>query len=136
MPVRPVIAGIESAEGLQSALAGAQYLAGDDLATAGYLALALGKPLLLEGAPGVGKTEAAKAMGAVLSRQVVRLQCYEGLDAASAVYEWNFPAQMVAIRTAVAHKLPVSFCDLDLHGLLSVEHDPGARRPARVTLRT
>lgn len=100
MPVRPVIAGIESAEGLQSALAGAQYLAGDDLATAGYLALALGKPLLLEGAPGVGKTEAAKAMGAVLSRQVVRLQCYEGIDAAAALYEWNYPRQMLAIRQA------------------------------------
>ncbi|MEX2520327.1 MAG: MoxR family ATPase [Paracoccaceae bacterium] len=85
---------------MQDALAGAQYLADDGLATAAYLSLALGKPLLLEGAPGVGKTEAAKALGAVLSRRVVRLQCYEGIDAAAALYEWNFPRQMLAIRQA------------------------------------
>lgn len=100
MTVRPVIGGIGSPGALQDALAGAQYLADDGLATAAYLALALGKPLLLEGAPGVGKTEAAKAMAAVLSRRVVRLQCYEGIDAAAALYEWNFPRQMLAIRQA------------------------------------
>jgi MoxR-like ATPase len=70
------------------------------LSTAAYLALALGKPLLLEGAPGVGKTEGAKALASVLGRQIVRLQCYEGIDAAHALYEWNYPRQMLAIRQA------------------------------------
>ena len=97
MPVTPTISGIASPADLQTALHGAQYLASDDLATAAYLALALGKPLLLEGAPGVGKTEAAKAIGAVLSRQVIRLQCYEGIDAAAALYEWNYQRQLLAI---------------------------------------
>lgn len=98
MVVRPDIAGINSPEALRSALVAAQYLADVDLATASYLALALGKPLLLEGAPGVGKTEAARALGGVLGRQVVRLQCYEGIDSAAALYEWNYPRQMLAIR--------------------------------------
>lgn len=100
MAVRPTIAGIGSPEALADALRGAQYLADEGLATAAYLALALGKPLLLEGAPGVGKTEAAKAIGAVLTRQVIRLQCYEGIDASAALYEWNYPRQMLAIRQA------------------------------------
>ncbi len=100
MTVRASISGIDRPEALQSALRGAQYLADDPLATAAYLALALGKPLLLEGAPGVGKTEAAKAIGAVLGRNVIRLQCYEGIDAATALYEWNYPRQMLAIRQA------------------------------------
>jgi MoxR-like ATPase len=67
-----------------------------------FLSLKLGRPLFLEGEAGVGKTEIAKAMAAVLGRKLIRLQCYEGLDASSAVYEWNFAAQMVAIRTAEA----------------------------------
>jgi len=100
MPVRQSIAGIGSPDELRRALVAAQYLADEGLATAAYLALALGKPLLLEGAPGVGKTEAAKALGAVLARQVIRLQCYEGIDAAAALYEWNYPHQMLAIRQA------------------------------------
>lgn len=100
MPVRSSIAGIDSPEELRQALTGAQYLADRGLSTAAYLALALGKPLLLEGAPGVGKTEAAKAIGAVLTRQVIRLQCFEGIDAAGALYEWNYPRQMLAIRQA------------------------------------
>ena len=66
----------------------------------GLSRLALGKPLLLEGAPGVGKTEAAKAVAAVLARRLIRLQCYEGIDASSALYEWNYPRQMLAIRQA------------------------------------
>ena len=100
MAVRSDIAGISSPASLQQALVAAQYLADDALATAGYLGLALGKPLLLEGAPGVGKTEAAKAMGGVLGRSVVRLQCYEGIDAAAALYEWNYPRQLLALRQA------------------------------------
>ncbi|MEO1612428.1 MAG: MoxR family ATPase, partial [Pseudomonadota bacterium] len=100
MPVRANIGGIDSPSALQQALTGAQYLADDALATAAYLGLALGKPLLLEGAPGVGKTEAAKAIGSVLGRNVIRLQCYEGIDAAAALYEWNYPRQMLAIRQA------------------------------------
>jgi MoxR-like ATPase len=100
MPVRQTIVGIDRPETLADALRAAQYLADEGLATAAYLALALGKPLLLEGAPGVGKTEAAKALTAVLGRQLVRLQCYEGIDAANALYEWNYPRQMLAIRQA------------------------------------
>ena len=100
MAVRRTIVGIDSPDTLGRALHAAQYLADDGLATAAYLALALGKPLLLEGAPGVGKTEAAKAVSAVLGRTLIRLQCYEGIDAAAALYEWNYPRQMLAIRQA------------------------------------
>ena len=102
MTVRREIGGIGGPDDLARALRGAQYIADPDLATAAYLGLALGKPLLLEGAPGVGKTEAARALGAALARRVIRLQCYEGIDAAAALYEWNYPAQMLAIRQAGA----------------------------------
>src|SRR5690606_38784063 len=100
MAIRRSIVGIDSPDRLAGALRDAQYLADDGLATAAYLALALGKPLLLEGAPGVGKTEGARALASVLGRQVVRLQCYEGIDSAHALYEWNYPRQMLAIRQA------------------------------------
>jgi MoxR-like ATPase len=100
MAPRPIIAGIDGPEALGQALRGAFYLADDGIATAAYLALALGKPLLLEGAPGVGKTEAAKAISAILGRRLIRLQCYEGIDASAALYEWNYPRQMLAIRQA------------------------------------
>ncbi len=78
------------------------YVAGRALGTVTFLSLALGKPLFLEGEAGTGKTEIAKTLAAALGRRLIRLQCYEGLDAASAIYEWNFSAQMVAIRTAEA----------------------------------
>ncbi|WP_375574287.1 MoxR family ATPase [Ahrensia marina] len=83
-------------------LAGENYVCGRDLATVAFLSLSLGKPLFLEGEAGVGKTEIAKALASGLGRKLIRLQCYEGLDAASAIYEWNFAAQMITIRTAEA----------------------------------
>ncbi len=98
MALQPPIAGLSSPEALADALRAALYLADDGIATAGFLALALGKPLLLEGAPGVGKTEAAKALAGILGRQLIRLQCFEGIDASAALYEWNYPRQMLAIR--------------------------------------
>jgi MoxR-like ATPase len=100
MAPRGQVVGIDGPEALERALRSAFYLADDGLATAAYLALALGKPLLLEGAPGVGKTEAAKAISGVLARRLIRLQCYEGIDASTALYEWNYPRQMLAIRQA------------------------------------
>jgi MoxR-like ATPase len=81
-------------------LAGQNYVCGRDLGTVAYLSLRLGKPLFLEGEAGVGKTEITKALAGALGRRLIRLQCYEGLDAASAIYEWNFAAQMIAIRAA------------------------------------
>ncbi len=78
------------------------YVAGRDLGTVVFLALRLGRPLFLEGEAGVGKTEIAKVLAAGLGRKLIRLQCYEGLDVASAVYEWNYPAQMIEIRLAEA----------------------------------
>ena len=97
--VRP-LRRFESPEALGSTLRGAAYVAGEGLSTAAFLALSLGKPLLLEGAPGVGKTEAGKALAEVLGRDLIRLQCYEGMDASAALYEWNYPAQMLALRRA------------------------------------
>jgi len=87
---------------VQTMLAGEGYVCGRALATALFLALRLGRPLFLEGEPGTGKTEIAKAVAAALGRRLIRLQCYEGLDASSAVAEWNFAAQMIAIRAAEA----------------------------------
>jgi MoxR-like ATPase len=91
-----------SIEELDTALAGASYLADRGLATALYLSLELEKPLLLEGEAGVGKTEAAKAIASALGTPLIRLQCYEGLDIAHAVYEWNYARQLLHIRAAQA----------------------------------
>lgn len=91
-----------SIDAVQDLLAAQNYVCGRALATVTFLALKLGRPLFLEGEAGTGKTEIAKAIAAALGRRLIRLQCYEGLDAASAVYEWNFAAQMVAIRAAEA----------------------------------
>ena len=90
----------ESIDELESGLAQASYLTDRGLATAIYLALRLEKPLLLEGEAGVGKTEAAKAAAAALDAPLIRLQCYEGLDVAHAVYEWNYARQLLHIRAA------------------------------------
>jgi MoxR-like ATPase len=83
-------------------LGSASYLADRSLATVLFLALRMGRPIFLEGEAGVGKTEIAKVLSATLGRRLIRLQCYEGLDVAGAVYEWNYAAQMIAIRLAEA----------------------------------
>ncbi|EBA15293.1 hypothetical protein RSK20926_16592 [Roseobacter sp. SK209-2-6] len=93
---------IQSIDHVQTMLNEQGYVCGRDLATVVFLSLRLGRPLFLEGEAGVGKTEIAKALAVALGRRLIRLQCYEGLDTSSAVYEWNFAAQMVAIRTAEA----------------------------------
>ena len=89
-------------ETLAQRLATVDYLVDEGLATAMFLSVRLPQPLLLEGAAGVGKTEAAKALAAVLDTPLIRLQCYEGIDAAEALYEWNYPRQLLSIRLADA----------------------------------
>src|SRR5882724_1243267 len=91
-----------SVDGMLELLTSRGYLAERSLATVTYLSLRMGRPLFLEGEAGVGKTEIAKVLSAALGRKLIRLQCYEGLDVASAVYEWNSAAQMIAIRLAEA----------------------------------
>lgn len=92
----------DTVQAVRTMLEAQDYVCDRPLAVITFLALRLGKPLFLEGEAGVGKTEIAKALASGLGRRLIRLQCYEGLDAASAVYEWNFAAQMVAIRAAEA----------------------------------
>ena len=87
-----------NADQLQEAFAARGYIADDDFATTFELMLALGKPLLIEGPAGIGKTESAKVLADVLGTRLIRLQCYEGLDAASALYEWNYPKQLLHLR--------------------------------------
>src|SRR5471030_1776602 len=99
MSIKPLPTSIEATLDL---LGKADYIADRSLATVLYLALRMGRPLFLEGEAGVGKTEIAKVLSAALGRKLIRLQCYEGLDVASAVYEWNYGAQMIAIRLAEA----------------------------------
>jgi MoxR-like ATPase len=98
----PLTAVPQSIDATLDLLAGADYLADRSLATVLFLALRMGRPLFLEGEAGVGKTEIAKVLSETLQRRLIRLQCYEGLDVAAAVYEWNYAAQMIAIRLAEA----------------------------------
>jgi len=88
----------DSVEELQEELRGQHYLADRGLATAIYLAVSLDKPLLLEGEAGVGKTEVGKVLASLLGRELIRLQCYEGIDASQALYEWNYSRQLIAVR--------------------------------------
>ena len=92
----------DSVEQTEALLAGGRYVADRSLATAVFLALKLNRPLFLEGEAGVGKTEVANVLATTLGRRLLRLQCYEGLDVASAVYEWNYARQMIEIRLAEA----------------------------------
>jgi MoxR-like ATPase len=95
-----VAALVPDVETLAQRLAGVDYLVDEGLATSMFLSLRLPQPLLLEGEAGVGKTEAAKSLAAVLDTPLIRLQCYEGIDAAEALYEWNYPRQLLSIRLA------------------------------------
>jgi MoxR-like ATPase len=120
-------------EALARRLAAVDYLVDEGLATAMFLSLRLPQPLLLEGEAGVGKTEAAKALATVLDTPLIRLQCYDGIDASEALYEWNYPRQLLAIRLADAQE--GSLTEDDLFGsdylirrplLQALEH-PGPR---------
>jgi MoxR-like ATPase len=107
MPERP-----ETIEALQLAFAEQDYVADRALVTSVFLGLQLGRPLLLEGEAGVGKTELAKVLAAILGTRLIRLQCYEGLDVNTAVYEWNYPRQMLEIRLLEAQgKLDAATAD-------------------------
>ena len=103
---------VPDVETLAQRLAGVDYLVDEGLATSMYLSLRLPQPLLLEGEAGVGKTEAGKSLAAVLDTPLIRLQCYEGIDAAEALYEWNYPRQLLSIRLADASGTKLSEEDL------------------------
>jgi MoxR-like ATPase len=99
---------ITSPEVMQQELSAHGYIADQGLATALYIAMKLPQPLLLEGEAGVGKTEAAKTLADILQTPLLRLQCYEGIDASEALYEWNYPRQLLGIRVAEAEKKPLT----------------------------
>ena len=111
-------------DSVQQALTGQNYIAERSLATAIYLALQLKKPLFLEGEAGVGKTEIAKVLTKILDTNLIRLQCYEGLDASNALYEWNYAHQLLYLRLMEANGAgreamraglsPANFCRHDL----------------------
>jgi MoxR-like ATPase len=106
------MSGYRSPTEVRTALDRIDYLVDDGMAAAIYLSLALGQPLLLEGEPGVGKTAAAKALARALDTPLIRLQCYEGLTAAEALYEWNYQRQLLAIRLAEARAERLTDADL------------------------
>ncbi|MCF8485225.1 MAG: MoxR family ATPase [Rhodobacteraceae bacterium] len=124
-----VIAKPASIDATEVMLASQGYVASRALATVVFLSLRLGRPLFLEGEAGVGKTEIAKTIAAALGRRLIRLQCYEGLDASSAVAEWNFAAQMVAIRAAEASGTGSSKADLFTEDFLIERPLLAAMRP-------
>src|SRR5436853_2802165 len=101
-----------SVDDLTSALGEHAYLADRGLSTAIYLSLSLGRPLLLEGEAGVGKTEVAKVLSELLDRELIRLQCYEGIDASQALYEWNYSRQLIAVRAMDASEADTDVQDL------------------------
>jgi MoxR-like ATPase len=103
---------VRDADDVRARLDAVDHLVDDGTATALYLALALGQPLLLEGEPGVGKTAAAKALATVLGAPLIRLQCYEGLSASEALYEWSYQRQLLAIRLAESRGTALSDADL------------------------
>ena len=107
------------------------YLLDEGTATALYLAVTLGRPLLLEGEPGVGKTTAAKTLAAVLDAPLVRLQCYEGLTASEALYDWNYQRQLLAIRLAEARGGGIDESDLYTETYCGRPPDPAVRPPSR-----
>jgi MoxR-like ATPase len=106
----------ESVDGLEAALAGESYLADRGLAVSVYLALTLRRPLLLEGEPGVGKTEVARTLARVLGAELIRLQCYEGIDAGQALYEWDYSRQLLYARTIQDGQLDPSRRAAELYG--------------------
>ena len=118
---------------LRAALDGQGYLADESLSTALFLAVALGQPILLEGEPGVGKTQAAVALAAAMDTRLLRLPCYEGLTGAEALYEWNYPRQLLAIRLAESRGETLQDADLFTEDyllerpLLAAVRHPGPR---------
>ena len=123
--------GTRSIEAIQDDFRTRDYIADRSLATAVFLALELGRPLLLEGEAGVGKTELAKVLAAALGAQLIRLQCYEGLDVNTAVYEWNYPRQMLEIRLLEARGEAEHATAHDIFGR-RLPHPPAAAPGARV----
>jgi MoxR-like ATPase len=108
----PRVTALQSAEDVRRGFDDHGYLADQGMSTAVYLALQLGLPLLLEGEPGVGKTAAAKVLASTLGVPLIRLQCYEGLSASEALFDWNYQRQLLAIRVAESQHHPLQEADL------------------------